>query len=390
MVTVLPREESIGERFGAGLGAGLQQLLQNKIAQRQTREQGSALESLGLPSALASLPPQLQSAAMQSLGGSGGGTNEDVEYLVENLGWPEEEARLYLSLTPGGQTEYAKRYLERRERGGSQPYSPKERRVPSPARAPAIEEIAASEKPSPEGEVVQEEEFFTDPFEGLTAKEKISKESELRKVNYPIYEESLKTRRALEKVGNNLKTLQTLNDNNRLPKGLQRLNINWKSGSLIFPAAANEDTQLFVKTVNDFTTLAKDSFGARVTNFELDRFMQRLPSLLNSEKGRGAILKQMDLISQMDQIYEEELRQVYKERGGIHRLEPFEAQEAAYSRAVKKTKPLVEKYHQSLKRNPSESARQVRVRLPDGRTATISQAEWDQIGEEKKAALEVL
>src|SRR5690606_32286898 len=62
------------------------------------------------------------------------------------------------------------------------------------------------------------------------------------------------------------------------------------------------ETQSFIKTLQDFTVAAKDSFGARVTNFELDQFMRRLPQLLNSPEGRDLIIQQMKLVNEADKL----------------------------------------------------------------------------------------
>ena len=68
------------------------------------------------------------------------------------------------------------------------------------------------------------------------------------------------------------------------------------------PAAIMDETreefaisliQQYIKTLNDFISQAKNFFGARVTNFDLQSFKSRLPSLLNTEEGRRAIIEQM-------------------------------------------------------------------------------------------------
>lgn len=105
----------------------------------------------------------------------------------------------------------------------------------------------------------------------------------------------------------------------KLPKGLGRIMINpqtgepYKAAQLI--GKVNAATQLFLKTINDFTTKAKDSFGARVTNFDLERFMARLPSLLNTPEGIAAILDQMEIVNEINSLHEDALLKTYAHYG---------------------------------------------------------------------------
>lgn len=71
----------------------------------------------------------------------------------------------------------------------------------------------------------------------------------------------------------------------------------------------------FIKTVNDFITEAKDIFGSRVTNFDLQTFQSRLPSLLNSKEGRKQIIEQMKIFSEIERNYNDALNKVYKHYG---------------------------------------------------------------------------
>jgi hypothetical protein len=124
-------------------------------------------------------------------------------------------------------------------------------------------------------------------------------------------------------------SLNTLSELSPQIGGWQRLNINPQTGSLIIPAAASPEAQRFVKTVNDFTVNAKDSFGARVSNFELDRFMQRLPTLANSIEGRNQIIRQMQIINEMNLLRNEALQTVFEEHGGIRNIDYDEAERIA-------------------------------------------------------------
>lgn len=150
---------------------------------------------------------------------------------------------------------------------------------------------------------------------GLTPKERVKRQDDRFKIQNPLVEANSKSLAAAESEGMSLDLLQELDKSGKVGTGLHRLNINPKTGDLFLPAAASPEEQLFVKTVNDFTVKAKDSFGARVTNFELDRFMQRLPTLANSVEGRGLIMRQMGIVNKINQLERKALQNVFDDYG---------------------------------------------------------------------------
>lgn len=162
-------------------------------------------------------------------------------------------------------------------------------------------------------------ETFEDPFKNLTPKEKVTKRKELRSENLPVYKESQGKVRSLQKEVDSLDTLNKLNESKKLPEGLGRIIINPMTGEPYGLAQlfgkVNPETQRWVKTINDFTTKAKDSFGSRVTNFDLQQFLRRLPGLLNTYDGRKQIIEQMKTINQLDSLYENAIKNVYKTKG---------------------------------------------------------------------------
>lgn len=208
------------------------------------------------------------------------------EDVAENI------AELYGSATEGGKTEILKNVLDMEKRGllGNQPQEQPE------------ESIDEKYPPLPKEE-------------GLTPKERVDLKSSYRKENFPIFNETQNKIKAIKTADQSASILEQLNEKGTLPEGLDKWNVDWQTGEARFPALLGPDGERFVKTVNDFTTKAKDSYGGRVTNFELDRFMKRLPTLANSKEGRSIILKQMKLMNKLDSAYEKELKNVFQHYG---------------------------------------------------------------------------
>lgn len=116
-----------------------------------------------------------------------------------------------------------------------------------------------------------------------------------------------------------LTILENLSD--KLPENYGRLVINPFTGepysiASLTQMGVSKETQQFVKTVNDFLSEAKDFFGGRVSNFEVQSFKSRLPNLLNSAEGRRAIIKQMQLIDEYKNAYYESLNESISHYGG--------------------------------------------------------------------------
>lgn len=229
-------------------------------------------------------------------------------------GFSPEEAALFKAVTVGGKTAVTKTAIERMQRErGIIPEEPSE--IPS--------EIPSEKKLlTPKQQIdadIKREIASTDL--GLTPKEKFQRQEGRFKINTDLFAKTEKSLRKFEQSGLKLGQLKRLNERGNLAKGLGRLNVNFKTGELRFPFLASPDTQLFVKTINDFLTEAKDSFGARVTNFEVDRFLKRLPSLANSEEGRRAILRQMTIINELNQLQEKGVVDAFDKAGGIRRID---------------------------------------------------------------------
>src|SRR6185503_2448303 len=168
---------------------------------------------------------------------------------------------------------------------------------------------------------------------GLTPKEKTKRQSERYSSNLPLYQEANSRYQSLGQQRDKLEILEELSPN--LGTGLDRLNINPQTGDLIIPAAASPELQRYVKTINDFTTSAKDSYGSRVTNFDLAQFMKRLPTLANSEEGRRQILEQMRVITEINELREKSLIDTIDTHGGIRNID-FDAAERISDKSIER------------------------------------------------------
>ena len=338
------------ESAGGSLANALQQRAQGRIGQQQSSSLAGALESADLTSmegqqdflkqtVAGGVPTQdalgiLDRAIKQQSSAKQGFQLDDPKELAglfSRLGVEEDLAQdyadLYAGLSQGGRTSFANMFIENMQRKSQgQPQK----------------QIEAMEAEA-EGFEFPEIELF----EGLTPREKVGREKDLFNTNAKDYSEVAKKSKSLKNDEMRIGLLERYNDSKKLPEGMDKLNINWKTGDIRFPALANPETQGFVKTINDFTVKAKETFGARVTNFELQSFMRRLPTLSNSTEGRRLIISQMKSMQELDRLESDSLKEVY-DHYGLRGIDPQKAEQVAAELRAPQEERLREKVLQSV------------------------------------------
>lgn len=242
-----------------------------------------------------------------------------------NDGYPEEEAEIYVDSPPG-----VKQSLERNHRMEK---ARNIRKNPSQSQSPVTEDQQAiSPEPTALTDVnttdtlnqpktVQEDQWpQIAPPKNMIPAEKIKWENNNEKSNTNELKEVEKKKKAYRDNGILISSMTKGNDSKKLPSGLGKMiALDWETGDVDIKAqflgAVNPETELYVKNLKQFLKGAKDFFGARVTNFDVSSFMQQLPGLINSEQGRRLILKQMELVNELESIHTNELDKGIKHYG---------------------------------------------------------------------------
>lgn len=156
-----------------------------------------------------------------------------------------------------------------------------------------------------------------------------SERKENRKFNEPKVAELNKKLLNLEIEDARFERLEDLSKNysDKFPS---RLTAAWftKDGQInkVGQALLADEVQEFVKLVQDNLTGLKDTFGARVTNFDIDAYLRRLPSLLNSPGGRERVLRDLRLINQINRTHAKGIIDIFKENGGTDKIPYSEAE----------------------------------------------------------------
>ena len=292
-----------------------------------------------------------------------------------------EAAEIYPELTEGGKTNFFQSLLDARTRNIPIPDFIGQYIQQNPQDLKANEEVP-NERPNENGTNPK----IKDPDSGLSPSERVARQEKRYDKNLPLYEEEHHKLRALQHQNETLEVLNDLNESKKLPSGFGRLNVDYKTGRLNIPALANPETQRFVKTINEFLANAKDTFGARISNFELDTFLQGLPTLANTEEGRREILKQMKYFNEIQSTYQTELTNVIEEAGGIRHIDWDHAQRLAEKKSLPKVQEAKNQFKNSSKISQelySNKLKEVKKATPKGKVAVEKDGKFGYIDKEK-------
>ena len=160
-----------------------------------------------------------------------------------------------------------------------------------------------------------------------------SKEKQYFKINEPKVMELASTERKLDVEAARFDRLNELFiDESKFPSPFTASlftsegQINDKAYSLLSPEA-----QEAVKLIIDSTANIKDTYGSRVTNFDLQTYLKKLPSLLNSPEGKTRVLRDLQIINQLNQMHASGIQEIFEEAGGTDKI-PYSTAEQRYKK----------------------------------------------------------
>ncbi len=207
----------------------------------------------------------------------------------------EEEAFEFLASTPGGRTALTKEKIRERQKLKG----PKKRDITVQDVNPKIlnEKFYDPEylKNNYQKLIWRNADFeipeIDTGIEGLDDKERAKVKSDYRKENAPVRTELRKSIKNREVENRNINRLDQINERRNLPENfVMRAIYDATSSKTLRNAIGGPDAELWEKTLKEFTTNVKDSFGGNITNFELGVFQQRFPSVSNTYEVENLLL----------------------------------------------------------------------------------------------------
>ena len=360
MVQIVEGTPSKSNRFFSGLVGGLEETLPNTLERliekrQQNQERGmedTALKRLGID-----IEGVRDPHARQALIQSGAKKVQDAEqkelenrdYEAVKGAWGEKFANIWRALGQGERTALTTAAIDsglRKEdvedifRLQKEKGDPIESQEMTPERTPQVDQ---------RGEIPKEYKWpdYSKRPPGYTPKEWTDEKKLWRKENSPIFEEAKTRLKNNERDALGIKTLTNLNNTRKVGEGFERALINPSTGEFYGLAqlanVVGEDAQAWVKEIARFGNRAKDAFGSRVTNFDLQQYMKQFPGLLNTFEGRQRILRMMDINNRLDHLYDSALKQVYQKKG-LGGIPQEEADKLAQEFIEDETERLREEY----------------------------------------------
>ena len=253
----------------------------------------------------------------------------ELAQVFQEFGMSPEEAainaKLHANLSVGGRTAHAQSLIDRFQRAGLAPQG-------------SSEEISARQEGAPKEDPM---------FQGLTPKEKVTLRKEVAAKNEPKLIETNDKIQSLDNEKADFDELGALINRGNLPN---RWVAAWftKDGSLtpVGQATLSADAAQFQKVIVRQLSHAKDTFGARVTNFDASKFLEGLPSFLNSPEGMQQILEGLQKVNEINRLYNQEIIDQVEKAGGSQNIRFSTAQ----SRAQKQLKPVLDGIRQEYLR----------------------------------------
>jgi hypothetical protein len=217
---------------------------------------------------------------------------------------------------------------------------------------------------------------------------KSEKEKEYFKINEPKLMEVADSERKTQMEGARLDRLSELfSDPKKFPSGFTAAiftrdgQIDEKAYALLSPEA-----QEALKLIIDMTSDIKDSYGSRVTNFDLQTFLKKLPGLMNSPEGKERVIRDLKKINEINQLYNRGIQDIFDQAGGSDKI-PWSQAEKIFRKKYGKqldslTKEFVKPNQKSFKGFPTASD-YLGQRIKDPKTGEIFISDgtvWKPVG----------
>lgn len=290
----------IGEVLGTGLGEGLRSLAEKRAQDMQRRavEQERArvstiYQNLGYSpqeSQLLTLFQPDQQLKVLSLLGSGQQANPSMQ---ESSG-----LKALTSQQPQIQQLMPQQEVPKQE--GLKPENP--------VKKPSLRE--ALSKPIKSPKEIQQERAHS-----------LKEQQHADKETAKFYKETLSSARGADNNDRRLNRMETLVKTgkltnpvfhsalNALEKGIFGFGINLHS-------LENPESQEFSKLSKEFLKDAKEIFGARITNLDVDTFLKMIPDLSQSDDGKLRIINNMRAYNEASRLRKKAMNDIIKENGG--------------------------------------------------------------------------
>lgn len=214
---------------------------------------------------------------------------------------------------------------------------------PSAGKKPSVAEILSRPYESPE--VKQKERHFQAQEARADRKEEALEKREAIKLTEGVRKDAVEQAQSAQRTLHDLDRIEELSQSGKLdtPGYVEFLH---RSG-LDIPALMNPESEEFAKLQQGFLRDAKQYFGGRVSNYEVEQFLKTIPSLSQSPEGRNRVIANLKYLSRAKLEHFKTLRDIIKDNKG---LPPYDLAEQAFEKQEPKLNALAKKFKQDLQK----------------------------------------
>lgn len=176
-------------------------------------------------------------------------------------------------------------------------------------------------------------------------KSKASKEEEAKKFkeSKEFRKQILKDKREAGATLKDLGRLEELSKSGKLDTAgyvefLDRAGLN-------VPSLMSPESQEFAKIQQNFLKNAKNYFGGRISNYEVEQFLKTIPSLSQSPEGRSRVIAGLKKLERGKEEYYKAYEEVLRENGGVP---PYDVEEQVERKAEKRLDRVYEEFKKDL------------------------------------------
>lgn len=322
MPQIINPTATLGQLLGSGIGSGLNVLAQQKLGELASRHQmaqtSRGLEALGIApqdaSKIAGLSPQLQDLVVKN-------------YLAAAESRGLDEALGALRGEPPTQQQQPAQALQNQKATGLEALSGSRKSAEIPEynepearkeRSSDFADLLKASRISPQEKIKletlrQAKEFHKEKL-GAKEQELVDKETK------PVYDDISKGARAARNNNQRLDRMETLIKKGNLVGGA------W--GSILdsvfhgifgfgfdLHTFLHPDSQEFRKLSNDFLKDAKDTFGSRLTNYDVKTFLSTVPTLSQTDAGKMRVIRNLRSFNDAALARKKAMDDIIKENG---------------------------------------------------------------------------
>lgn len=377
--TIIPKQGSFAGTLGTGIGQALQQLAHNKVAQMQKQEGLASLFEPQQAQALSSLDTELlkpiiteKAKSQRQLSTTGPGiktiapdlTPEQADKIgalpasVQNLWYKNylESPQQAIEVLNGAPKkfskpeikEFAKSNLQELRKQNVEPSVIKDvvKEIEKPSVEPAKEARKKVSDYMNEGYTKTEaKELFKDVIkkENIDKKLAIEEKQEAFKQTKDLREGMLEKGKIAKQAIDDLDRMLELDKTGKLdtPGYTEFL----KEAGFDIPALLNPESEEFGKIAANFQRGAKEIYGSRISNFEVEQFLKTIPSLSQSPEGRKRVIANLKKIYSGNLAYIESMKEIIKDNKGTP---PLDLAERIDDKVGKKLDKIAEKFKEDL------------------------------------------